>query len=409
MSRGLHRNVWATSATSFLTDVSSEMIQHVLPLFLANVLGVRTWAVGVMEGVGEATASILKLYSGRASDRLGTRKWPAVGGYGLSSLAKPLYFLAGTWMGVAMVRWMDRVGKGIRSAPRDALLADSVPAARRGLAFGIHRAADTGGAVVGLLAAIAVVGTGQGDAILLAPGTFRTLVAASVIPAFLAVVVLAAGARDVPPEDRTPDTAPHIGDGTLGRPFFAFVAVSALFQLGNSSDAFLVLLAQARGVPVVTILGMVLAFNIVYTAVSAPAGWLADRFPRKWLIMAGWWVYAAVYGGFAVTESVPGVASLFMGYGAYYGLVAGSAKALIADLVPADLRGTAFGTYHAVIGLVSLPASILAGVLWQGVGPWAGWGAPAPFIFGAATAAVASLLLAFVVPDAGERSPAGGP
>lgn len=399
----LHRNVWVASVTSFLTDVSSEMLQNVLPLFLANVLGVRTWTVGMVEGLAESTASILKLYSGWLSDRLRARKWLAVGGYGISASAKPFYLLATSWPVVAAIRWADRVGKGVRTAPRDALLADSVHPSRRGLAFGIHRAADTAGAVVGLLATLAIVSATQGDDRLLGAETFHRLVLWSLVPAFLAVLILAAGARDVPVaagEAR----GPRLTFRALGGGFGAFVVASAVFQLGNSSDAFLILRAQERGLGVMDLMWMLVAFNVVYTAVSAPAGSLADRIPRKWVVLMGWCVYAAVYLGFALARTGTHVVLLFTVYGIYQGMVAGAAKALVADLVAPELRGTAFGTYHAVIGLMSLPASLLAGLLWQGFGPWSGFGAAAPFLLGAALSGVAAILLLTMVPGSSHPS-----
>ena len=393
----LHRNVWIAGVTSFLTDVSSEMLQNVLPLFLANVLGVRTWTVGVVEGLAESTASILKLYSGWLSDRLRARKWLAVGGYGISAAAKPFYLLATSWPMVAAIRWADRVGKGVRTAPRDALLADSVHPSRRGLAFGVHRAADTAGAVLGLLATLAIVHATQGNEALLEADTFHKLVLWSLVPAFLAVLILALGAEEVPVAEGT-GQGPRITFRALGRGFGAFVVAAAVFQLGNSSDAFLILRAQERGLGVMDLMWMLVAFNVVYTAVSAPAGSLADRIPRKWVVLGGWCVYAAVYLGFALARTGTHVVVLFAVYGVYQGMVAGAAKALVVDLVAPELRGTAFGTYHAVIGLMSLPASLLAGLLWQGLGPWSGFGPAAPFLLGAVLSGVAALLLLTTVP-----------
>ncbi|MCG6955716.1 MAG: MFS transporter [Gemmatimonadetes bacterium] len=393
----LHRNVWVASGTSFLTDVSSEMLQNVLPLFLANVLGVRTWAVGVVEGLAESTASLLKLWSGWFSDRMKARKWLAVVGYAISASSKPFYLLARSWPVVAAIRFSDRVGKGVRTAPRDALLADSVPASRRGLAFGLHRAADTGGAVVGILVSILVVYLAQGRDLLLERGTFHKLVLWSLAPAFLAVLVLALFARDVP-VPASPRKGPKIQLRGLGRPFASFVLCSAIFGIGNSSDAFLILRAQERGLGVIHLLWMLVAFNVVYTLVSAPAGLLADRVPRKWVVLGAWAVYTAVYLGFAAARTTGQVVGLFIAYGLYYGAVTGAAKALIADLVAPELRGTAYGSYHAVIGFVGLPASLLAGLLWQGIGPWHGLGPAAPFAFGAGAAALAAVLLVALVP-----------
>lgn len=395
---GLHRNVWVASGTSFFTDVSSEMLQNVLPLFLANVLGVRTWAVGMVEGLAESTASLLKLWSGWLSDRLRARKWLAVGGYGISASSKPFYLLAATWPVVAAIRWADRVGKGVRTAPRDALLADSVAPARRGLAFGVHRASDTAGAVVGLALTLVIVHVTQGNDTLLERGTFHRLVLWSLVPAFLAVLILALGARDVPVADGA-RRGPKLTFRGLGRGFGAFVVAAGVFTLGNSSDAFLILRAQERGLGVMGLLWMLLAFNVVYTAVSAPAGSLADRVPRKWVVLGAWVIYAGVYLGFAVANTTGQVVALFVVYGVYQGMVAGASKALVADLVAPELRGTAYGTWHAVVGLLSLPASLLAGLLWQGFGGWEGLGPAAPFAFGAAAAAVASVLLAVTVPS----------
>ena len=418
----LHRNVWATSGTSFLTDVSSEMLLNVLPLFLSNVLGVRVWAVGAVEGLAEATSSVLKLYSGWLSDRLGTRKWPAVVGYAISAVSKPFYYVASSWGAVAAIRWGDRVGKGVRTAPRDALLADSTPPGRRGLAFGLHRAADTAGAVIGIAVSIWVVQQVQGGGALLEAETFRSLVLWSLVPAFLGVAVLAVGARDVKAQVAGRSNG-HAGlDGSkgsgasasrprlrlrgLGRGFAAFVACSVIFELGNSADAFLVLRAQERGLSVAGILWLLLAFNVVYTVVSTPAGSLADRISRKRIVAGAWGLYALVYLGFAMAETVTHVTVLYLMYGCYHGLVAGAAKALVADLVPAAQRGTSYGGYAAAIGLATLPASLLAGVLWEGLFAWQGFGPAAPFLFGAAMAAVAAVLLLVTVPAApAPRSP----
>ena len=400
----LHRNVWVASATSFLTDVSSEMILNVLPLFLANVLGVRIWAVGAVEGLADTTASVVKLYSGWLADRLRARKWLAVTGYAVSASMKPLYLVVSSWPGVAGIRWGDRVGKGIRTAPRDALLADSAPPGKRGLVFGLHRAADSGGAVVGLLLTIWVVQRFQGEGLVLQDETFRRLVLWSLLPAFLAVALLAAGARDIkrPEPDGEP---PQVRLRGLGRPFAWFVACSVLFEIGNSADAFLVLRAQERGLSVLGVLWVLLGFNVVYTLVSAPAGALSDRIGRRSVIVTGWILYALCYAGFAVASETWHVVALYLVYGAYHGIAAGAAKALVPDLVPPHLVALAYGGYAAAVGVVSLPASLFAGVLWEGFGAWEGLGPSAPFAFGAISAALASvLLLAFVRPASSAAS-----
>jgi MFS family permease len=389
--RDLPRNVWAVSITSFLMDTSSEMVINLLPLFLVEVLGVRTGVVGLIEGVAEATASLLKLFSGWLSDRLGGRKWLAVAGYGISALAKPFFYVANTWLAVAFARWGDRVGKGIRTAPRDALVADSIDEKQRGLAFGFHRAADTAGAMVGLLVALGIVWWMQGSSVDLKEGTFRTLVLVSLIPALLAVLTLAGLAKDVPVAGQR--AAPKFAFRSLGKPFMIFMVIVGIFDLGNSSDAFIVLRAQDRGISVTGILAMLVVFNLVYMLVSTPAGSLSDRVGRRKVIIVGWLVYAAIYLGFAMAQTGRQVWLLYVVYGIYYGMTYGTAKAMVADLVPGVLRGTAYGTYNAVLGILDFPASVIAGVLWMGLGNWAGFGAPAPFLFGGIMALAAAVLM----------------
>ncbi|MGB6423358.1 MAG: MFS transporter [Anaerolineales bacterium] len=404
--RDLPRNVWAVSLTSFLMDISSEMVINILPLFLFNVLGVRMSLIGVIEGIAEATASLLKLFSGWFSDRLRARKWLAVSGYAISALVKPFFYFANSWITIAAVRFTDRVGKGIRTAPRDALVADSVTEKTRGLAFGFHRAADTAGATLGLLVALGVVWYVQSNVVHLGESTFRIIVLVSLIPAALAVLTLAIGAQDVPITGQR--AAPKFVFKSLGKPFMVFMVIVSVFEIGNSSDAFLVLRAQERGLSVTGILSMLIVFNLVYTLVSTPAGALSDRIGRKRLIIAGWLVYAVVYLGFGLAQTAVQVWVLYAFYGLYYGLAYGTSKAMIADLVPENVRGTAYGTYNAAIGILDFPASVIAGVLWQGVGAWTGLGAAAPFIFGSAAALLAALLMATWMPAVERIQPPAG-
>jgi hypothetical protein len=289
------------------------------------------------------------------------------------------------------VRWADRVGKGVRTAPRDALVADSVDAESRGLAFGFQRAADTAGAMLGLAIAFVVIWRVQSASVTLSREAFQTVVLLSLVPAFLAVLALAWIARDVPRQ--TAQRAPALGLRGLGRPFLFFMVIVGVFDLGNSSDAFLILRAQERGMSVLGVLGMLIVFNAIYTIVSTPAGSLSDRFGRRRVIVGGWLLYAAVYLGFARAGQVWHVWFLYAAYGLYYGLAYGTAKALVADLVPAGVRGMAYGTYNATLGILDLPASLIAGLLWQGVGGWSGFGPAAPFYFGAATALLAAVAL----------------
>ena len=394
--RQLPRNVWAVGITSFLMDISSEMVIYILPLFLANSLGVKTSIIGLIEGIAEATASILKLFSGWLSDKVGGRKWLAVAGYGLSAVTKPFFLIADSWGMVAGVRWVDRVGKGIRTAPRDALVADSVTEDTRGLAFGFHRAMDTAGAMLGILIAALVVWLVQKNAVALAENTFKIVVWISILPAFLAVLSLALGAREVKIKGQR--AAPKFTLSGLGKPFLVLLTIVSVFTLGNSSDAFLVLRAQDLGVTVTGILLMLAMFNLIYSLVCTPAGALSDRVGRKRLIVGGWLVYAFIYLGFALAQSAWQAWVLYAFYGFYYGLAYGTANALVADLVPAELRGTAYGTYHAVIGILAFPASLIAGLLWQGVGAWEGFGPSAPFLFGGLLALFAALLMNFWLP-----------
>jgi len=392
----LPRNVWAVGLTSLLMDISSEMVINILPLFLANVLGVQTGIIGLIEGVAEATASILKLFSGWLSDKLGGRKWLAVAGYGLSTIIKPFFYFANSWELVAVVRWADRIGKGIRTAPRDALVADSVTKEARGLAFGFHRAMDTAGAMIGLLIATIVVWMVQANNLNLSRSTFQTIVLISLVPALLAVLTLAIGAKDVAVTSQR--LAPKFSLRSMGKPFIIFLIIVGIFTLGNSSDAFLVLRAQNLGISVMGILLMLVVFNLVYSLVSTPAGSRSDRVDRRRLIIGGWLVYAAIYLGFALAQEGWQVWVLYVAYGLYYGMSYGTANAMVADLVPENLRGTAYGTYHATIGILAFPASLIAGLLWQGAGTWGGFGPSAPFLFGGSLALVAALLMALWMP-----------
>ncbi len=392
----LPRNVWAVGFTSFFMDVSSEMVINILPLFLSNVLGVKTNIIGLIDGIAEATSSILKLFSGWLSDKLGGRKWLAVIGYGLSALFKPFFYFANSWGVVAGVRWADRVGKGIRTAPRDALVADSVTKENRGLAFGVHRAMDTAGALVGILIAALVVWLAQKNTLTLSRPTFQTIVLISLVPAVLSVLSLAIGAREVVKKGN--NAAPHFSLKSMGKPFSVFLVIVSIFTLGNSADSFLVLRAQNLGMSVLGILIMLAMFNLIYSLISTPAGSLSDRIGRRRLIIGGWLVYAAIYFGFALAQSTWQVWILYVVYGVYYGLAYGTANALVADLVPENLRGTAYGTYNAVIGLLAFPSSFIAGILWQGIGSWNGFGPSAPFLFGGTLALLAALLMVFWMP-----------
>ena len=388
--RQLPRNIWVLTLASFFTDVSSDMLIHLLPFFLANVLGMRTVTIGFIEGLAETTSSLVKLVSGRLSDRLGRYKGLTVAGYALSTVAKPFFALAASWPAVLTVRFVERIGKGVRTAPRDVLIAGSIDDRQRGLAFGLHRAGDTAGAAIGLLIALLVIWRLQGNQLDLAQGTFQTIVWLSILPAVTAVLLLAFGVRE------KKQAAPVATDSTpslpLPRLFKRYLVVLTLFTLGNSSDAFLMLRAQTTGLTVVQVMGLSVLFNLVYASLSGPAGSLSDRVGRQRLLLVGWVLYALIYVGFALIQTPWQMALLFMGYGIYYGLTQGVAKAFVADLVQKEQRGTAYGWFNAVVGLAVLPASLLAGVLWQGIGSWPGFGVQMPFFVGAALSILAAAL-----------------
>jgi MFS family permease len=396
-TRRLPRNVWILTITSFLTDISSEMIFNLIPLFLANVLKTGTAVIGLIDGLAETTASLMKIYSGALSDRLGARKWLTVTGYALSTLSKPFLYIANTWTLVLAVRICDRLGKGVRTAPRDALMADSVDKEQRGLAFGIHRAGDTAGAFVGVLIAAGIVWFTERSATDLVHRTFQIAVLVSIFPALLAVLVLALGATDTGVRSRS--RVPILSFKGMNRRFKLFIFVLILFTLGNSSDAFIILLAQHRGLNVLEILFMLMSFNLIYSILAGPLGALSDRFGRRRLIIGGWIAYGLVYLGFAFSRTGWQIWMLFCIYGLYYAATEGSAKALIADLITPDRRGKAYGIYNAAIGLTAFPASLIAGLLWQGYFGWSGFGPSAPFYFGAALALLAGLAFWKVIPE----------
>ncbi len=391
---GFSRNVFFLGVVSFLTDVSTEMIFTLVPLFLLNVLRVGMPVIGLIEGIAEGTASLLKVLSGWLSDRLGRRKGLAVFGYSVSTLAKPFLYFATIWGVVAAVRFVDRVGKGIRTSPRDALVADSTPPEEMGKSFGLHRGMDTAGAVIGLSVAAMVVYLVQRGGLELTRDAFQTIVLVGIVPAVLAVLVLlffvrergkGADSRGVScPANGQPSGAAQTNKGFDFR-FKLFLAVTVVFTLGNSSDAFLILRAHSLDFSVPQILLLFVAFNLVYALVALPAGLVSDRLGRKGVIVVGWSIYALAYLGLAVASEAWHVWLLFALYGLYYGVAEGVSRAFVCDLVPAERRGTAYGLYHTAVGLSLLPASLIAGWLWHLVGP------EAPFFFGAAMAGAAML------------------
>ncbi|MEN6365844.1 MAG: MFS transporter [Thermoguttaceae bacterium] len=361
--KNLPRTVWMLGLVSLFMDVSSEMIHALLPVFLVSVLGAGAGAVGLIEGFAEATASITKVFSGVWSDRLGRRKPLAVLGYGLAALTKPLFPLATSPLWVFAARFTDRIGKGIRGAPRDAMIADATPPDRRGAAFGLRQSLDSAGAFLGPLAAIAMLGLWSDD--------IRRVFWAAVIPAFAAVAILVWGVQE--PRDRTAidsHTPLRWRDvRRLGSRFWVVAAVGVVFSLARFSEAFLVLRAGDAGVSVTWIPLTFVVMNVVYFAVAYPVGWLSDRLGRVGLLAAGLVVLILSDVVLALGESVTTVTIGIAIWGLHMGMTQGLLSTLVADSAPEALRGSAFGAFYFTSGLASLAASVVAGVLWQWVGP----------------------------------------
>ncbi|HMJ17226.1 MAG TPA: MFS transporter [Gemmatimonadaceae bacterium] len=387
---------------SFFTDVSTEMIYPLLPVFLASVLGANASFIGAIEGVAETTASLLKLLSGWWSDKVGSRKILVVIGYGIATIVRPFTAATHSAGQVLAIRLTDRIGKGIRTSPRDALLADSAPAQARGRAFGFHAAADNAGAVLGPLLAFMIlklqgVGSFDGTTRLLAHDeqALRNVFWLAAVPGIIAMIVLIIVVRDVPHRAAEDKTAASIGDigGGLTKRFWAYLVVVLLFTLGNSTDAFLLLRANQLGVPVAMAPILWALLNLVKSATGTYGGQLSDTIGRKPLIVGGWLLYAAVYFAFGWAAAAWQAWALFAVYGIFYGMTEGTEKALVADIVPRARRGSAFGWYNLAIGLGALPASLIFGAIWDRAG------APSAFVFGATLALIAALLMALVAPS----------
>ena len=385
----LDPSVRALGLVSLLNDFSSEVAVRTLPLFLANVLGVRIGIIGLIEGIAESTATLLKLFSGYVSDRFQRKKALAVWGYGFSNLTKPLLYFANSWSLVLAVRFLDRVGKGVRSAPRDALIADLTPPTLRGRAFGFNKAMDKTGGFLGLVVAAGVLYLTQQDTLALTRESYEWLVLLAVLPGLAAVGIMAWCVDERPQASTSKAPTALVWSEMDGR-FWAFIAVLTLFTLGNSSDAFLMLRAQTVGFSTIEIFLVVAAFSLVVAMTSTKGGMLSDTFGRRGLIIAGWLIYALIYLGLAFASERWHIWTLYAGYGLYYGAFLGASSALVADLVPERLRGTAYGIFNAALGVAALPASVIAGLLWDWYGP------AAPFLFGATLAIVATIGLLLI-------------
>lgn len=379
----LPRTVRVLGGISFLNDAASDMIYPLLPLFLTQVLGAGPASLGIIEGVAESSVSFFKLFSGILSDRFRNRKIWIVAGYGASNLVRPLIAFATAWPQVLLLRFTDRIGKGLRTSPRDALVADAVSVEQRGRAYGYHRAMDHAGAVIGPLVAATVISLWH--------LSIRRVFLFSAVPGALCLLLIVFALR----RTESPPTPPQIFHPKeawrqVPRPLKHFLGVLFLFTLGNASDAFLILEAKNLGVSTAMILILWSFFHMVKSATSLVGGGLSDRIGRRVLVGAGWAIYAGVYVGFAFAQSSWHVWALFGVYGTFFGLTEGVERALVADFAPKILRGSVFGLYHLVTGIASLFASLIFGALWK-------WGsAPLAFLVGAGFALLAVIALPFL-------------
>jgi MFS family permease len=396
--RGLPRNVFAIGLVSLLNDASSEIIYPLLPVFLATSLGASAKAIGTIEGLAESISSLLKLFAGYLSDRLAKRKALVVAGYSLASLSRPLLAFAQTWTQVLAIRLTDRVGKGIRTAPRDAMIADTVRTEQRGIAFGFHRAMDHCGAVIGPIVGYLLVILFVANSRSPTTGEFSRIFLVASIPALIAVIVAAVFMRESPVQPARGTQVVKLSLRGFDSNFKRFLVVLGLFTLSNSSDSFLILRAIDSGVSVAMVPLLWAAHHAMKVLSSLFGGDLSDRMGRKRLIVSGWILYAAVYAGFAFATNKASLWILFLIYGIYFGLVEGAEKALVADLVRPEQRGTAYGLYNLAFGITVFPASLLMGMIWDWKGP-----ATAFLISAFMGATAAALLLILVRPHPDER------
>ncbi len=383
---GVSRNVFAFGLVSFCADVASEMLYPLIPIFITTTLGAPVAVLGVIEGIAEGTASSLKVVSGWYADRLRSRKPLVALGYALSALGKLLLAAAFAWPQVLLARFVDRFGKGVRTSPRDALIADSSDPARFGRAYGFHRAADTAGAVLGPLLALLLVALWGED-------NLRPIFILAIVPG-IASVALIALVRERRRAPALPSPGPTLDLSGADAAFWVFLGISVLFALGNSSDAFLILRAKDLGLGLTMVILAYVLYNAAFSLLAMPSGIASDRLGRRSVMVAGFLIFGLVYLGFALADRQSLVWPLFAVYGLYMAMTDGIARAFVADLAPPERRATFLGVYHTSIGLMAVASSALAGVLWQVVQP------AAPFLVGASTAFLSAALLLALPPRA---------
>lgn len=386
--KGLNKNVVVLSVTSFFTDISSEMLYPIIPVFLTSVLGAPMSVVGLIEGIAESAASILKAFSGWFSDLFRKRQPFITLGYFLSAMGKLAIFFAQTWPIVLVARFIDRFGKGVRTSPRDAMLADSVDSAYRGKAFGFHRGLDTLGACLGPLLAILFLSVLKEN--------LRSIFLIAFVPAIISVIVLILFLKERPVQVRhsPPDGGilPSRWDLKAFSPLFRrFLLISSVFAIGNSSDAFLIMRSKDIGLSISMVILAYVVYNISYSALSMPFGMLSDRVDKKWVIIGGYVIFALVYFGFGLYANPATIWPLFFVYGFYMAMTDGVSKAYISGMVESDSRATAIGIYYCITGILTLLASVVAGLLWTYVT------VSAPFLYGAILALVSALLCVFLL------------
>jgi len=387
---GFNKNVFFTGVVSFFMDVSSEMIYPLVPLFLANVLGVNKSMIGLIEGIAESTASLLKVFSGWLSDRIGQRKNLMLAGYAISTLSRPIIAMAGGWQQVLASRFADRLGKGIRTAPRDAIIAESTESTHLARAFSLHRSMDTMGAVVGPAIALLLLQLHNNN--------YKMVFWYSMIPGCIAVLVIMAFIKEKKRSKIAQAERPKLTLKDFDWKIKFFIVIATLFALGNSSDAFLILRAEQVGIPMVMIPAVYLMFNLIYSLSAIPAGIAADKFGKKRIILLGFVLFAFLYAGFALAKNSADIWWLFALYGIFMGLTEGIQKAFLATIIPPDFKATAFGVYATAVGLATLPASLIGGLLWDYVSP------AATFYFGAATATLSALLFIVLIVSMASRN-----